>query len=239
MPIQAKSGDEGIIEDDFVFKAGKIPLSIFVDNDKVKLDEESGDVKYSNFVTAVLEIFIPGDGEHIRSAVNSKLFTKEGYVFIDNCEDRNTIVVGKQRCNPGTFKVSFGSGMKGEEKGWSLVFTAKQQGVSCIYKGVGAANEKTSVPVNSTTLDVSRGTATYLLPENTGVNAIAAIINATAGDLITLSWKSTTNHSTFDLGVLTPEFLQLNGAFAPVEGAVLVLQATDGTHFAERYRYLP
>jgi len=233
------SGDEGIIVDDFVLKAGKNWLNLFVDNDKVKLDEEGGDVKYSNFTTANLELFIPGDSEYIRSAVNSKLFTKEGYVLIDNCEDMNTILVGKQACNPGTFKVTYASGMKGEEKGWTLVFTAKQQGVSCVYKGVGSANERVSVPINATTLDVTKGTATYLLPENTGATAITTITNATAGDLITLEWKSTVNHSTFDLTVLTPEFLQLNGAFTPAEGAVLVLQATDATHFAERYRYLP
>lgn len=234
-----KSGDEGIIADDFVLKAGKSWLSIFVDNDKVKLGEESGDIKFDNSMTATLELFIPGDGEHIRNAVNSKTFIKEGYVLIDNCEDINTILVGKQSCNPGTFKVTYASGMKGEEKGWTLVFTAKQQGACCIYKGVGAANKRIAVPINTTVLDVAEGTATYVLPTNPAPTAITEIVNATTGDLITLKWNSTANHSTFDLLALTPEFLQLSNTFTPVTGALLVLQATDETHFAERYRYIP
>ena len=85
------------------------------------------------------------------------------------------------------------------------------------------------------TPDVSKGTSTYRLPENSGSNEITALDNAVKSALMTFVWDSETNHSTFANGAV----FQLAGAFVPVKGAILVLQATTAGTFAERYRKIP
>jgi len=221
---------------DFVFVSGKTWTIIFADTYKTKLDEKQNDKNYANSFTVDLSFFYPGDSNDVRQAVNDGYFSKPGIILIDNCKDGDTTIVGKGRCCPVFLTASFASGEKAsDEKGWTFNAKVEQEGVCTKYKGVGAMSQTFSIAANDTSPDVSTGTGTYILPQNTAANEITALDNAVAGSLLTFVWNSTTNHSTFTNG----ETFQLAGSFTPVNGAKLVLQATTASTFAERYRELP
>jgi len=221
---------------DFVLKSGKDWIYIFVDDYETDAPEESGDSRFNNSFKSTCNFHVPGDNNYIRKAINEGIFNEEGYLLIDNCKDRETTLMGKGKCCAGTMKISFESGKKAsDKKGWNFTFSVEQEGVNTKYKGVGAMNEEFAVAPDDATPDVSKGTATYVLPENSAAVEISDLDNAIQGSLITLKWNSTTNHSTLTSGAK----FQLAGAFVPVKGAILVLQATTSLTFAERYRKLP
>ena len=225
-----------LTSNDFVFKTGKDWIPIFVDDYETDAPEAQGEGRYANSYISTCNFHVPGDNNNIRKAINEGVFNEEGYLLIDNCKDIDTTLFGKGKCCAGKFKISYETGKKSsEKKGWNFIYTVEQEGVNTKYKGVGAMNVEYTVAVDDATPDVSKGTATYILPENTEATAITALDNAVQGSLITLKWASTTNHSTIANGAT----FQLSAAFAPATGAILVLQATTTTTFAERYRKIP
>jgi len=230
---EPSASNAAIVEDDFVFKTGKDWIDIWTDSEKNQLVEEANDIRFNNGYTGTLTAYSPGDNLYLREFINEGLVTEECYVLIDSCKDKSTLLIGKGECSPVTMKINYDSG--GDEKGFTITFSVKQEGVACQYEGVGAKNVTYRVAVDDTTPDVSHGTATYLFPENTGANEITALDNAVAGSLMTFKWASTTNHSTLTSGAT----FQLAGAFTPANGAILVLQATTASTFAERYRSIP
>lgn len=235
IPVPSDDNSAKIV-DDFILKSGKVPIYLYADEKEFQLVEEAGETRNQESYNVTLTGFVPGENTNMREFINDGVASMEGYILLDNCVDVETICVGKGSCCPATLKVNFDSGKaKTDPKGFTLTATVDQDGVCCKYEGVGAANKTYQVAVDDTTPDVSKGTATYLLPENTGPNAVTALDNAVAGSLITFIWQSTTNHSTFANGAT----FQLAGAFTPQVGAKLVLQATTTSTFAERYRYLP
>jgi len=225
-----------LTSNDFVFKPGKDWIHIFVDDYETEAPEESGDSRFNNSFTSTCNFHVPGDNNFIRKAINEGVFNEAGYLLIDNCKDRETTLMGKGKCCAGTMKISFESGKKAsDKKGWNFTFTVEQEGVNTKYKGVGAMTEQFAVNPDDATPDVSKGTATYVLPENSAPVEISDLDNAIQGSLIALKWNSTVNHSTITSG----NKFQLAGAFVPAKGAILVLQATTNSTFAERYRKLP
>jgi len=228
--------DKGVISDDFIFKAGKDWLSIFSNEKEFQVTEENGEVLYQIAYTSSLNVFIPGENKFWRQFVNEGNSIKDIYVLLDSCTPLETMVMGKGKCCPARMKVNFDSGKATTDpKGFTITITVEQEGLNCKYEGVGAANATFQIGVDETTPDVSKGTATYLLPENTGATEITTLANAVIGTLVTLKWQSTTNHSTLTSGVV----FQLAGAFTPATGATLTLQVTTAGTFAERHRHLP
>jgi len=228
----------GKIVNDFVFKAGKDWIYVYTDDTEFDLNEEPSDNRNSNGYTSTLTGFFPGESTFLREMLNisSENYTTNVYALLDNCKEISTLAFGKGKCCSAMLKFKFVSGKKTPDpKGWEFTLTIEQDGPNCHYEGVGAMNETFSVAADDATPDVSQGTATYLLPENTAANAITALDNAVKGSLITLKWNSTTNHSTIANGAT----FQLSAAFTPDTGAILVLQATTTSTFAERYRYIP
>ena len=234
---EPSAGNKAIIEDDFVFKAGKTWVDIFVDDKKNQLVEEANEMRFNNGYTGTLTAFAPGDNDYLRQFINESYVIEEAYVLIDSCKDKSTTLIGKGECSPVTIKINYDSGASSaDEKGFVMTFAIDQEGVSCVYQGVGAKIQTYIVAVDDATPDVSTGTGRYLLPENTTLlTEITALDNAVQGSLITLEWKSTTNHSLISNGAV----FQLTAAFTPVLGAILVLQATTTGTFAERYRFIP
>jgi len=223
--------DSALISNDYVFKAGKDWIYIYTEDKEFELKEEAS--ADSDGYTSTLTGFIKGENKHVRQFINDGLNSIEGYALLDNCNEISTMSFGKGKCCAAQLKINFESGKKtSDKKGFTFTLTIEQDGVNCMYDGVGAMTETFSVAVDDATPDVSKGTATYLLPENVAVTAITGLDNAIAGSLITLKWNSTTKHSTIASGAT----FQLAGAFTPANGAILVLQATTATTFAERYR---
>ncbi len=229
--------NKAIIVDDLIFKPGKAGIPIFTDDYEFELNEESVEGRYNDAHTSTLTGLHPGDNIKMREFINDGISSEDGYMLINHCYDLQTLMLGKGKCCAGTLKVNFKSGkVKTDSKGFDFVFTVLTDGVSCIYQGVGAMTNTYSILPDITTPDVSQGTATYVLPENTVATEITTLANAVPGTLVTLEWASTSIHST--LAVL-PAVFQLTSAFTPVTGAKLVLQVTSTGAFAERHRYLP
>jgi len=100
---------------------------------------------------------------------------------------------------------------------------------------LGSENEVYDISADETTPDVSHGTATYRLPENTVANEITGLDNAVIGTRLVLEWLSTTNHSTITNG---STFI-IEGSFTPVTGAKLILEVKSANTFEELYRHIP
>jgi len=226
--------NKALISNDYVFKPGKGWIYFQTEDKEFDLNEKKdGD---GDGYTSVLTGYSKGENIHLRQFINEGINIVEGYALLDNCFERSTMSFGKGKCCASKLDFDFASGKKtSDKKGWNLNLSIEQNGVNCFYVGVGAMTEAFSVAVDDATPDVSKGTATYVLPENTVPTVITALDNAIAGSLITLQWNSTTIHSTLTSGAV----FQLAGAFVPTEGAVLVLQATTSGTFAERYRNIP
>jgi len=230
--------DNGAItSNDFVFKPGYGWIDIFVDQDEIDIKEEANsDNKFQNTYTGTITFPVPGDNNYLRQAVNEDIFSKEGYLLVSHCLDGETMLFGKGKCCAGMLKFNFAGGKKsGDPKQFTGTFTIVQEGMNTKYKGVGSEIKEYQVAVDDETPDVSPGTGTYKLPENTGAIEITALDNAVQGSLIRFEWNSTTNHSTITNGAT----FQLAGDFTPANGAILVLQATTTSTFAERYRHIP
>jgi hypothetical protein len=219
-----------------VFKAGKDWIYVYTDDQEFDFTETAADVRNSDAYTSELKGWIPGENTYIRQMINEGISTVDVYVMLDNCKEISTLSLGKGQCCPAQFKVNFKSGKKvGDQKGFEFSIKIEQEGISCHYDGVGAMNQTFTFAADDATPDVSQGTATYLIPANTAACEITDLDNAVQGSLITLKWTSATNASTIVSGAT----FQLAGAFTPAVGAILVLQATTGSTFAERYRYIP
>ncbi len=226
--------NSGKISNDYIFLDGYDWIYIYTDDKEFDLNEdpaESGDG-----YTSVLTGFFPGENPYMRQFINDGLAGEDVYALLDNCNEISTLSVGKGKCCPAKLKIKFKSGKKtADVKGWEFTLSVEQEGVNCHYEGVGAMNTTYMITPDDATPDVSKGTAIYRLPENSGVNEITALDNAVQGSLITLQWDSDTNHSTISNGAV----FQLAGDFTPVNGAILILQATTSGTFAERYRSIP
>lgn len=223
--------NSGLISNDFVFKPGKDWIYFQTEDKEFELKEEAS--ADSDGYTSTLNGFVKGENKHLRQFINDAVNSVDGYALLDNCNEISSMCFGKGKCCAATLKFNFESGKKTtDKKGFTLTLSIEQDGVNCMYEGVGSMTQSFSVAVDDATPDVSKGTATYLLPENTGATAITGLDNAIAGSLITLQWNSTTNHSTIASGAT----FQLASAFTPATGAILVLQATTASTFAERYR---
>lgn len=228
--------NKGKIIGDYIFIAGKDWIYIYTDDYEFDLTETPADIRNNDGYTTELKGMCPGENTYLRQAINEGLLTIDGYALLDNCNEISTLAIGKGKCCPATLKLTFKSGKKTSDmKGWEFSVKSEQNGVACHYEGVGAMNAEYAVAADDATPDVSKGTATYLLPANTEATAITGLDNAVQGSLITLKWTSATNASTIANGAT----FQLTAAFTPAVGAILVLQATTTTTFAERYRYIP
>jgi len=229
--------NKAITSNDFVMIDGAYGWIHFnSEEDKITFSEEAKEDGVSYDVT--LAGFSSGENTNIRQFINEQTVKLKGYALFDNCEENNTKLIGKGKCCPATLIFTkFEGGEKGSDtKGWTFEIKVEgQKGVSTNYKGVGAFSQEYLVTPNDASPDVSKGTATYLLPENIGNNVITTLDNAVQGSLITLKWESTINHSTLANGTV----FQLTSDFTPTNGAILVLQATSKNTFAERYRQIP
>ncbi len=226
--------NKGEVIDDFIHIPGKDWIIFYTDNKEFEWTSEQGEK--GNGFTETLKGFIPGENEYMRQFINDGHGEVDGYALIDNCDDNASYILGKGKCCPATLRFSWKSGKKSSDpKGWEFTVTVEQNGVACKYTGVGSINSIFQIDIDDATPDISKGTGTYLLPENSGATEITALDNAVQGALITLEWKSTTNHSTINSGTV----FQLATTFTPVTGAKLILQATTSSTFAERHRILP
>jgi len=224
------------ITSDFVFKAGKSWIYIYTDDTEFELSENQADGMNNDGFTSELKGFFPGENAYLREFINEGTSSIAGYALIDSCTDITSLGLGKGKCCPASLKINFKSGKKiSDPKGWEFSIKVEQQGVNCFYEGVGAMNQSFYITADDATPDVSRGTATYLIPANTVPTAITGLDNAVVGSLITLQWTSATNASTIASGAT----FQLAGTFTPSAGAKLVLQVTTSSTFAERFRYIP
>jgi len=224
-----------IVKDDFVFKTGKDWIDIWVNDKKNQLVEEANDIRFNNGYTGTLTAFSPGDNLFLRQFINEGLVTEECYVLIDSCKDKSTLLVGKGECSPVNMKINYDSGASSaDEKGFTITFGIDQEGVACEYQGVGAKNAVYMLQPDDATPDVSHGTATYILPGlNNQLTEITMLGNAVPGSLITLKVEAAQDQSY----IVNGGAFQLTDDFSPDGGeAILVLQATTASTFAERYR---
>lgn len=228
--------NKALITDSVVFKPGEDWIEIYSDSKKFKITEEPSEASGNNGYTSTIEAYLPGENWKLRQFINEGHSAEDGIVLIDNCSEQASYMQGFGLCCMATMKFSFDSGQKSsEDKGWAFKSVSEQDGVIAVYQGAGSLQSIVKVPVDDTTPDVSAGTATYLLPENGGVNEITALDNAVTGSLIQLKWNSATNHSTITSGAT----FMLSAAFTPEPDAVLILKAVTAGTFAEVYRYLP
>jgi len=220
-----------VVSADFVFKAGKTWIDIWVDDKKNQLVEEANDVRFNNGYTGSLSAFSPGDNLILRQFINEGLVTEECYVLIDSCRDKSTLLVGKGECSPVSMKINYDSGASSsDEKGFTLTFAIDQEGVACEYRGAGAKSAIYTVPANETTPDVSAGTATYLIQLGDAPYAITDLANIVPGSIVTLRWEVGVNQPTLPNG----GHFQLTSDFTPIGGeAILVLQIVSGVAFTE------
>ncbi len=227
--------DRAVISGDFVFGSGAGWMPVYSENEKIKITEEKQDGKNSSYLSKI-EGFYPGDDENIRALINDENIGEEdAYVMVSHCEEHKTLMLGKGECCPATVKFSFDSGDDGNPRGWTFSAEAKQNGVMAEYRGIGAATKRFAVQPDDATPDVSRGSGTYMLPENSKATEITALDNARPGNLYVLEWGSSTNHSTIKDGAV----FHLSSAFSPKTGAKLYLQAIKAGEFAERSRHIP
>jgi len=218
---------------DYVPISGKSWIYLFCDDYEIDPKQTQGDSRFSNAFTSTIIFHIPGNDPNISKAINEGVFNEECYLLVDHCKDIITYNYGKGKCCAGKLKFNQEQGKIATDKnGWTATYEILQEGVNTIYKGVGAINMQYQVAADDATPDVSKGTATYLLPSNVAATEITDLDNAVAGSLITLIWTGTTNLSTITSGAT----FQLAGAITPVTGTILVLQATTASTFAERYR---
>jgi len=122
---------------------------------------------------------------------------------------------------------------KGLDNDTQSLVESKMQNLKDIC--LGSENFSYFIDVDDAVPDASHGTATYVLPENSGATEITGLDNAVVGTRVTLKWASTSNHSSIANGAT----FKLADDFTPAQNAILVLEVKAVNQFEELYRFLP
>jgi len=150
------------------------------------------------------------------------------WVAVDLLKAKNQLTPSEiNQCNEGLT----------EESAELIVFKIFVLKALCL----GSENDVYSFDPDDIAPDVSKGTATYQVPQATSNDkAIIMLDNAVVGSRIVLEWMpGSPGLETYLVSVENGTVFALEGAFQPVVGAKLVLEVQSPNHFVELYRFIP
>ncbi len=236
-PLASQGERAAEVLDSFILEPGADFINIHANVKEFDLNEEANDTEGSDGITTTFEGVFDGDEVAIRNLINQyKINGRPVYALVDQCHNQRTYIFGLGKCCPAKLKIGYKGGKANTDtKGFPFKITVEGDGLVPIYRGVGSISRELPVPVDTSAIDVSAGTATYVLPENTKATEITALNNAVAGHVYTLKWDSSTTHSAIKDGAV----FHLTAAFAPKKGAMLQLRAIKANEFVETGRHIP